>query len=226
MTLLTVCFSKKEKLGKKENLRPLLTQMRKLNSRVTLEHKIVVAPSYLLSFVPKVPVVEGSALVSSGVASPGFSISVQRQAETLHYTAGLHMFLASVAVNILHRHYPGYVPHHNRPKAFWGFQFEGPAWEAMDRGEGAPSDTTPDFVRKLNALVDTFGHRSSASPVFCAPFLDNRMDRYQTLVLANRLGVPIELTSSCTTGWKAECGHCRQCVTRNQALSAYAAVYG
>ena len=221
MTLLTAAFSPEERTQKRKNLKTLVQGMRTLNSRVAVEHKIIVVPSYFGSYDRDLSVVEGSVEIHTAARPNGSSVSLTRQYRSSHYTPGLHMFLASVAISLFHKE--GTAPHHNRPQAFWGFKFEGPVWEAMDAGQGAQSDTTGEFVDATNRLVETMGH--SPAPFFRAPLLENRMDRYQTVVLAKALGVPIELTSSCINGWMAQCGHCRQCMVRNQALAAYDATH-
>lgn len=224
LILLTAAFSPEERREKRRNLRKLVERIGGINPRVRVEHQIVVVPRYLGSYERKLDVVEGSAEIHTAARPTGSTTSLLRQYMTSHYTPGLHLFLASVAINFLHRDITGILPHHNRPQAFWGFKFEGPVWEAMDRGEGAPSDTTWDFVDAMNKVTVTLGH--NPSPLFRAPWIENRMDRYQTVVLANKLGVPIGMTSSCINGWMVNCGHCRQCMVRNQALAAYKSVYG
>ena len=221
LTLLTAAFSPEERRTKRKNLRGLVEAMRGINPRVEVEHRIVVVPSYLISYDRKLDVVEGSVEIHTAARPNGSSVSLTRQYMSSHYTPGLHLFLATVAINLLHRDVDGLSPHHNPPQAFWGFKFEGPVWEAIEAGQGARSDTTREFVDATNNLADTLGH--SPTPVFRAPLLENRMDRYQTVVLAKQLGVPIEMTSSCINGWMANCGHCRQCMVRNQALAAYSA---
>lgn len=223
MSLLTAVFSPEERTQKRRNLKELTGLMAGNNRRVKVEHHFVLIPKYMVSYNRPLSVIEGSADPHTAARRHTSSVSVMRQAMGSPYTPGLHMFMASVAVNILHRTYEGVIPHHNRPQAFWGFKFEGPEWEAMDRGEGSPSDTTPEFVNSMTVAAETFGH--PATPVFRAPFLENRMDRYQVVALAHKLGVPTELTSSCINGWMAQCGHCRQCMVRNQALAAYNAAH-
>lgn len=223
MVLLTAAFSPEERRQKRRNLKPLVEKMRGLNPRVEVEHKIVLIPSYMGSYERKLTVVEGSVDPHTAARPNNSTVSILRQGMNSHYTPGLHMFLGSVAINLFHRDVSGFLPSHNRPQAFWGFKFEGPVWESMDRGEGSKSDTTWEFVDSMNTVADSLGH--SPTPIFRAPLLENRMDRYQTIVLAKKLGVPIEMTSSCINGWMAQCGHCRQCMIRNQALAAYDATH-
>lgn len=197
---------------KAELLGPLVDGLCEVSS-LEIQHVVEKVP--LVSYDPPIRVLHGS-LQFGPVAAETQTAGRIRQ--STNYTAGLHLWLASVAIN-LEAQLPVF-PHHNSPTAFWGFQFDGPSWEDFDHGRMVPNDTSPTFVRKLDELSGYSGHNPSLR--FRAPFLENRMDRLQILRMGLKLGVPLDKTSSCTTGWMAACGHCRQCVVRAQALAVLA----
>ena len=130
------------------------------------------------------------------------------------YTSGLHMALASLAVNRL-----AFLP---RPTsgfrtAFWGFQEDNLAWEAQDAGKLPKNDASEAWVKSLNGLMG----QSPTKTRFRAPFLESRLSKYQIVQLAQRLGTPLKLTSSCIYGWEG-CGRCWQCNRRANVFRALA----
>lgn len=140
------------------------------------------------------------------VASIPLAIDYRPDFDAMPHTPGLHMWLASVATNIL-AFDPD--PLHGPRQAFFGFQFDGVTWNRYDKGELLPNDASPAFVDALNALVATAGDEVR----FSAPFMDARMDKTMIAKLALDLGVPLQWTDSCIDG-KA-CGVCVQCMRRH-----------
>lgn len=214
LLLLTAAFTPEEVELTEERLKPLVSAMRDVG-RMEVVHEVVYVEG-MTSYEVEIPVPHGSLDVHPAVMD---SRSASRHVMGVHYTPGLHSYLASIAINRHHSTY--HQPHHNSEVAFWGFKLEGPVWEAQDAGTIARSDTTPEFVETLNRMSESLGHPETLR--FRAPFLENRMDRYQVLDLAYALKMPVDATSSCVTGWHANCGYCWQCVIRNQAKAAWAA---
>ncbi len=140
-------------------------------------------------------------------------------AEHMPFTPGLHLFLASYAVNML-REEADQLRGHEKAQAFFGFQYNAPEWDRFDSGELPDNDTSPDFIAALNEVVAASGE----NVVFKAPFLDKRMTKPMIGQMAAEVGVPINLTSSCIYGWMEGCGSCPQCMLKNSAAVAYAEV--
>ena len=129
------------------------------------------------------------------------------------YTPGYHLWLAAMATNILAA---SPAPPHGHRRAFWGFQEDGPHWEAFDAGKVPKNDASPGWVHVLNALAGEAPTRVR----FEAPFLDRRLDRTDIVKWGQALGVPFELTSSCMTSWNPKgCGLCHQCVRRQRVFN-------
>ena len=140
-------------------------------------------------------------------------LTTKYRPEYMPFTPGLHVWLASWAFNLLgYEHRPP-----NPPSAFFGFQFNGPAWIAHDQGTMPKNDTTQAFVDSLNRTSSASG----ASVVFRAPFLENRMSKDQIVKLGAEVGAPLPLTSSCVQGWKKDCGVCPQCLYRQPMMHLY-----
>lgn len=142
-------------------------------------------------------------------------------AEHMPFTPGLHLYLASYAVNRLSEE-ANQLRGHEKAQVFFGFQYNAPEWDAFDSGELPDNDTSPDFVSTLNDAVEAGG----ANVVFKAPFLDKRMTKPMIGQMAAEIGVPIELTSSCIYGWKERCGSCPQCMLLGTAAIAFFKVAG
>lgn len=131
------------------------------------------------------------------------------------YTTGLHLWLASVALNLLaHEPLPPYGPR----EAFWGFQEDGPYWAAKEAGKAPSNDASEGWVASLNAMMGQTPTRTR----FRAPFLENKLDRPQVVDLGLQLGTPFEHTSSCMYGWAPSgCGICHQCVRRARVFTSF-----
>ena len=140
-------------------------------------------------------------------------------AEHMPFTPGLHLFLASYAVNRL-RQEADQLRGHEKAQAFFGFQYNAPEWDRFDSGELPDNDTSPDFIAALNAVVEASGE----SVVFKAPFLDKRMTKPMIGQMAAEIGVPVSATSSCIYGWNEDCGTCPQCMLKGSAMVAFAKV--
>lgn len=130
---------------------------------------------------------------------------------SMPYTAGLMTWLASLAFNLV---YNWELPH-GKPQVFFGFQYEPQAWAAQDKGEMPPNDTSPEFIDALNAVSAAAGEPAR----FRAPFLENRMSRYQITQLGLALGAPLSETHSCVMLKDTHCGRCCQCVKRELAFN-------
>lgn len=129
---------------------------------------------------------------------------------SMPYTAGLMTWLASLAFNIVY----GWELPHGKPQVYFGFQYEPQAWAAYDQRGLAANDTSPAYVEALNRLS-----RAAGEPAhFRAPFLDNRMSRYQIVELGQALKVPLRATHSCVMLPDAHCGRCCQCIKRDLAF--------
>lgn len=129
----------------------------------------------------------------------------------LPFTPGQLIWASAYAVN--------YLREVNQPwwkeQAMWGFQWDGPRWRMYDEGKLRRTDISPDFVAALNSVVHAGGEDNI---VFRAPYLENRMDRTQIVLMGQEIGVPLHLTSSCTRGFKANCGYCVQCMRRQRTF--------
>lgn len=220
LILLTGVFSPEERAKKEADLSDLVAEIEGV-SLLPVRHEFLEVPDVFGSFAPEIPVLRGSVNLNSPMEQKGGSSS-QRALQSYPYTPGLHLLYASAAVNLLLR---ARTPHHTRPVVLCGFKYEGFGWDLHDSGRLANSDTSPVFIEKLNQLVEV-SVEGVLAPRFRAPFLESRMDRYAVLEMAYSLGVPVEKTSSCIQGWMQNCGHCIQCVVRNQAMAAYKAVTG
>lgn len=216
LVLLTVAYEGAAK--KKRQLAPLIAFIKK-TSVFKVIHKVIEVPTYLVECQryggnP----LEGS-LFYHVATTKDMTPTKAREVNSKPYTPGLHLWLASIAVNDLFWRRRRGLPHHNPPQAFFGFKYEGAVWDAHERGGVPKNDTSPEFIDALNKLMEV----SVESPrvLFRAPFLDQRLDRFHTVALCYQFGIPVELTSSCTNGWKRDCGHCSQCAIRNQAILAY-----
>ena len=131
------------------------------------------------------------------------------------HSMGLHMWMASKAVNILGQEA---VPPYGPRKAYWGFQEDGPYWGRRDDGYGSRSnDASPEWVAALNALMGATEVRVR----FEAPYLHSMVDKEQIVSIGQALQVPWEMTSSCMYGWSPYgCGICHQCVRRGQVFAS------
>jgi 7-cyano-7-deazaguanine synthase in queuosine biosynthesis len=98
--------------------------------------------------------------------------------------------------------------------AFVAHQWNGPVWEAIDRGEMDGFDSTPRFWELANQLVQASGEKV----LFRCPFLYNRMNRSDIVELAVEIGVPLLETSSCILGWGKDCQKCHSCMLRRAAF--------
>lgn len=129
------------------------------------------------------------------------------------YTAGYHLWLAAAATNLLAQ---SPAPPHGHRRAFWGFQEDGPHWEAFEAGKVPKNDASPGWVAALNALAG----EAPTKVRFEAPFLDRRLDRTDIVRWGQALDVPFELTSSCMVSWNPKgCGLCHQCVRRQRVFN-------
>jgi len=150
----------------------------------------------------------------AGTMTP-LSTKYQPDLQSISYAPGLHTLLATVAYN---REWFGRsLSAFSDPQAFFGFQYDGPIWNEVDKGTVTPNDVSPDYIAALNTLVRVSGPRPGVR--FRAPFLENRMDRVHILELAITIGVPLTWTSSCEQGWMVNCGYCGQCLRRMKASS-------
>lgn len=131
---------------------------------------------------------------------------------SMPYTNGLHMWLASWAANLLYNCPESKQP--NEEQAFFGFQYDTEEWAVYDSGKMRHNDTSPEFVAALNDAA-LYGFMRVT---FRAPWMENRMNREMIVRHAKRIGVPLDMTSSCIRGWKADCGRCCQCKRRNRIL--------
>ena len=135
---------------------------------------------------------------------------------TLPHTPGLHLWMASWAINVLSNSQERI----SEPlKAFFGFHFGTPAWVKIDKEDFAKTDAGPEFIAGMNSLS-----RSCGMDVhFHAPFLYSRSRKVDIVRLGKELGVPYSKTSSCIQGFKVDCGKCAQCIIHNSTVKA---VYG
>ena len=129
---------------------------------------------------------------------------------SMPYTPGLMTWLSSLAFNLV---YNWELPN-GKPQVFFGFQYEPQAWAAYDRRKLAANDTSPAYIEALNKLSKVAGEPAH----FRAPFLDNRMSRYQIVELGKSLKVPLKDTHSCIMLRDAHCGRCCQCIKRDLAF--------
>lgn len=134
----------------------------------------------------------------------------------ISYTPGWSLWMAAVAMNELSQ-FPHQTGAANPEQGFIGHQWNAPVWRAIDEGQKLPYDCLPEFFEHANRAMKACNERV----VLRTPFLENRMDRLMIVQLGVDLGVPFERTSSCSLGWKKECGLCSQCILR---LSAFKTV--
>ena len=129
---------------------------------------------------------------------------------SMPYTPGVMTWLASLAFNIV---YDWELPT-GRPQVFFGFQYELQAWAAHDRAEMPANDTSPQYIDALNNLSAAAGEPAR----FRAPFLENRMTRFQIVQLGLQLRAPLQDTHSCLMLTDTHCGRCCQCIKRDLAF--------
>jgi 7-cyano-7-deazaguanine synthase len=76
-------------------------------------------------------------------------------------------------------------------------------------------DQTPDFVQ---AAQNSISKALGANTIIMTPLIS--LDKRDTLRLARKYGLPLDLTSSCHSSSKEPCGHCISCKER-LAAEAY-----
>jgi hypothetical protein len=200
LLLLTVGDEKK-----KRALRPILAALEKVT---TMRPVVRVVSSDVLHPRPEAPPQAGG-MMSLVPAVTRYEPDLN----SFPYTPALHLWMASIAMNmVFFRDRP---PSMSPPKAFFGFQCDGPMWRAHDEGQLPLNDVSPWFVGKLNEIAAGL---KEPEMTFHAPFLDARMDRTQIVQMGLEVGAPLELTSSCIRGWKVNCGICCQCLNRQKAF--------
>lgn len=186
--------------GKKRKLRKLTAALEKVSALPVRHHAFdCPLPSVALKPLPK-----GGAQILHAPLSSGYA----PDNESLPHTPGMITWLAMMGVGVLSQ-----TPEHpwGPRKAFFGFFFDGPVWRQWDEGEYNANDTSPEYLATLNELCS-----DSADDVeFRAPFFDARMDKVMIVQLAQEIGVPLLETSSCSDGWKVDCGRCGQCIRRS-----------
>lgn len=158
---------------------------------------------------------EGSREVPAGgpeSLSPILSRS-QKDLAVISYTPGWSLWMAAVAMNELSQ-FPHQTGAANPEQGFIGHQWNAPVWRAIDEGQRLPYDCLPEFFEHANRAMKACNERV----ILRTPFLENRMDRLMIVQLGVDLGVPFELTSSCSMGWGKDCGLCSQCILRHAAF--------
>jgi hypothetical protein len=211
--LLTAAFSEEEADLKRDQLSPLIREIRAVDEDRVVSHHVVVVPSLMESYTPDIQV-PMSTLRPLGPGERGSQMSSdKRKSLSLPFTPGLHLFLVSVAENLLS---VPRLPFHGKQSILAGFQYEPETWDLHDAGRLEESDTSPEWVAAVNRLLVS----SPASAIFRAPFLEQRMTKLDILDLAYAVGVTVEETSSCLVGWKKACGYCGACVVRARTEAA------
>jgi 7-cyano-7-deazaguanine synthase in queuosine biosynthesis len=211
--LLTAAFSPEEVEKKATDLYPLIREIRAIDEDRTISHHVVEVPAIMESYTPDIQV-PMSAMRILGPGERGSQLSSDRRKSlSLVFTPGLHLYLMSVAENLLS---VPRLPFHGKQSILAGFQYEPETWDLHDAGRLDDSDTSPEWVAAVNKVLSM----SPASVVFRAPFLEQRMTKLDILDLAMHVGVPVEETSSCLTGWKKACGYCGACIARSRTEAA------
>lgn len=74
-------------------------------------------------------------------------------------------------------------------------------------------DTTPEFLKQINELnkVNNYEYISVYAPLI-------NMEKYEVVMEALKLGVPIEKTWSCYVNTEEPCGECFSCKSRIEAI--------
>lgn len=85
-----------------------------------------------------------------------------------------------------------------------------------DEGKIPMKDTTPEFLKKINELVEHATNDGNYKII--APLINK--DKVETVELGNKLKVPFELTYSCFKGEDnlTHCGYCSNCMQRKKAF--------
>lgn len=77
----------------------------------------------------------------------------------------------------------------------------------------------PDCRQEFVEAMDKASQLGNWFPVqVSAPYLEDRMDKTDIVMLGARLKVPFELTWSCYEGQETHCGRCGTCVERREAF--------
>lgn len=96
-----------------------------------------------------------------------------------------------------------------------GHQYEVREWDNLDVWVERTNDISPMFIDRLN-LMNECGFRFRTR--IEAPFLNNRMSKYQIVKLGKELGIDIGgKTFSCIM--EPACGTCDNCIIRRKSLS-------
>ena len=89
-----------------------------------------------------------------------------------------------------------------------------------NEGREHMKDTTPEFVNKVNELINHATHHGDYEVI--APLIN--LDKIETIKLGDKLGIPFELTYSCYIGNNfnkkklVHCGKCLNCVLRKKSF--------
>ena len=205
LTLLTVSSKKRDA---EKQLKPILTSLHKV-SRIAIAHEVQ-ADGLYTEAANQLP------LGGAPTINP-YSVRVKGQILATPYTAGWLLWMGAVAMNRLYGEDESYNP----AQAFIAHQWDGPTWEAYDKGQFSGFDSSPEFYENLNRTIKTCRERVMVR----APFVENRMNKAMVVQLGLEVGAPLELTSSCIYGWKTVCGQCFQCLIRQAAFKSLGIKY-